>query len=244
MLIPDDEIIVLPVTESSNNYAMGLIQKGVATHGTAVRALEQTGGKGRHHRPWLSNHGDNILLSVITRMEGYLLHDNFRLSMIAALAVCDMLENNAGVKAFVKWPNDVFLSDKKAAGILIENVIRGTLWQWAVTGFGININQTDFGEGINGTSLKIEDAKTHNVNDLAYQLRRFFLERLTMWKSSQQIVDEYNSRLYKKGETVKFQAGSRVFESKVIGVTSDGKLKTSDAFEHEWTMDEVRMKLV
>lgn len=239
----EGKFIILRKVDSTNNYAMGLIQKGVAEHGTAVLAMEQTAGKGRYHRGWNSAAGENILLSVITDTQAAFIHDNFSLSMMAALSVCDLLEEAGGVQAFVKWPNDIFIHDRKAAGILIENVIRGSLWQWAVTGFGVNLNQVQFPNEPNATSLAHVTGKQWEVEVWATRLRRIFIDRVRQWISGQSPLDEYNARLYKRGQTVRLQAGSRVFEAEILGVTQQGKLVTKNVLEQEWTMDEIRMKL-
>jgi len=65
----------------------------------------------------------------------------FYVSAAIAVAIANFLRKYAGENVFIKWPNDIFLNDRKAAGLLIENSIRGNTWQYAVAGMGININQ-------------------------------------------------------------------------------------------------------
>lgn len=244
MALSTEKIIVLDSVGSTNNYAMGLIQQGQATHGSSVFALEQISGKGRMGRTWNSGKGDNILLSVVTDMKWAFMQSQFLLSMVAALSVCELLEKNAPVKAFVKWPNDIYINDKKAAGILIENVVKGTLWQWAITGFGININQTDFKEELNATSLSLATHKNFDVLQLASDLKDTFLLKITEYQAGNEaaIVKAYNEKLHKRGETVKIQTNNRVFETRIKGVTKAGKLLTSDAFENEWDLDKVKIR--
>lgn len=239
------KIILLNEVDSTNNYATRLIQKGMAKHGMAISAVSQTSGKGRFHRNWISEPGKNIILSVITDMNGVFLNERFLLSMIAALSVAQLIEDNYSLKPFVKWPNDIFVNDRKTGGILVENTIRGTLWQWAVTGFGININQENFGEYQNATSLFNESYKKSDINELTHELRSIFLHATESLKkgNKKNIIARYNQKLFKKGEKVKLQTENRVFESVIVGVTGEGKLITKDTFEREWGLDEVRIKI-
>ena len=73
-----------------------------------------------------------------------LYHRQFQLSVAVALGCFDLFQKYAVSKSFIKWPNDIFINDSKAGGILIENVIKGKIWQWAVIGMGLNINQQNF----------------------------------------------------------------------------------------------------
>lgn len=245
MKVSNEKIIVLNNTESTNNYAMAMVQDRTATDGTAVFAIEQNQGKGRLHRRWQSEPGKNIILSVITDMKGVLLQNQFLLSMIAALSVAELFKNHSEIKPFVKWPNDIFINDRKAGGILIETTIRGTIWQWAVTGFGININQSVFEDLLNATSLSCETGKEFNVLEMAVELKNIFLQKAAHLKSgnTHTIVSGYNEHLYKKGEVVTFETEDKVFEARIMEVTGDGKLITTGDEKREWVVNEVRMRV-
>lgn len=245
MPLSSEKIIILDTTGSSNNYAMGLVQNGQAVHGTSVFAIEQTAGKGRLGKAWISDAGSNIVLSVITDMERVSINDRFLLSMAASLSALHLIENNTELEAFVKWPNDIFVNDRKAAGILVENVIRGTIWQWCVTGFGLNVNQQHFPAGLKATSLSIETKQEFDVLSLAKSLRDHFLLEIEGLRrgAGNQIAERYNRKLYKKNQMVKLQVGNRVFEALVCRVTQEGKLVTGDHMQTEWSPDEARMIL-
>lgn len=243
-----EKFIILDSVESTNNYAMRLAKNGDAKHGFAVFAIDQTEGKGRLGRKWISEPGANVQLSLLTQMEWTSVASQFMLSVAAALSAVDLLKKYIESEVFVKWPNDIFINDRKAAGILIENVIRGSLWQWAVTGIGLNVNQTIFPLDptlMKTTSLALETSRDFDVLQLAMEFRFIFLKYLEDWRRGLQLkwIEHYNSLLYKSGQLVRVEYGNRVFETTIKGVTKEGKLITVDALEREWDLDQVKIRI-
>jgi BirA family biotin operon repressor/biotin-[acetyl-CoA-carboxylase] ligase len=107
--------------ESTNNYAMGLVRAGMASHGTAVFAHDQTKGKGQRNKQWDSEGSKNIAISLVIEpgfMNG---RPMFLLSMMTAVGVVNFFNNYIADELKIKWPNDIYWRDRKAAGILIEN---------------------------------------------------------------------------------------------------------------------------
>lgn len=238
-------IIVLEKVESTNNYAMGLIQKGVICSGTGVFAYEQTAGKGRRGKSWLTVTGQNILLSIVVEMKWQPVLDQFPLSMAVALACRDFISEKVVDDVYIKWPNDIFITDSKAAGVLIENVIQGTLWQWSVIGIGINVNQENF-DGIDAkiTSLKKKSGKEYDVLELASELQKMVLKRIDDLKAGgvTHLIDEYNTHLYGRGRLVKLKKETVVFETTIQSVSAAGQLITKDALERRFDFDEVMFR--
>ena len=229
--------------ESTNNYAMQLVHKGLAQHGTAIFALEQTAGKGQRGRRWYAGVGENIILSVILNTSGLQLSNQFLLSMTAALATYDFFNAYAIDETSVKWPNDLYWRDRKAGGILIENVFSGKEWQWAVVGIGININQVVFTEEVaNAVSLKQITGKNYNPIALAKELCNKLQEKyeLLLTEDGKTIEAAYNNVLYKKGETVTLKKNSAVFNCTVKGVNTFGQLITESAIEQLFNVGEVQ----
>lgn len=244
MPLSTEKFILLDSTDSTNNYAMRLIRNGLVQDGTAVFALDQKSGKGRVGRVWHSEPGSNLIMSVISDMNAVLLKDQFNLSMIAAITISRLIEIHSKLKVFVKWPNDIFINDKKAGGILIENIIYGQNWQWAVSGFGININQKSFEDLARATSLFVETERSFDVLKLARELHQSFMENVHKWKTQRiSFVEEYNNRLYKKDEIVTLESDGQVFEARIKGVTPEGKLITENDRVNQWMMNSVRIRL-
>ena len=247
MVFCPQKMIVLDTVDSTNNYAMGGIQSGTLKHGNAVFAIEQSAGKGRRGRQWLSQPGANIILSVIAEMQWLPLSRQFHLSAAAALACRNLVAQYTGEKVSIKWPNDIFINDSKAGGLLIETVVSGTLWQWAVIGIGINVNQRQFDDqsaraislyNMNGTEL--------DVLSLASTLHEMVMLQLQDLHDQgfDKMLSAYNQHLYARGRSVKLSKGNIAFETTIEGVDCEGVLHTRDVIERSFKMDEVVFRKV
>jgi BirA family biotin operon repressor/biotin-[acetyl-CoA-carboxylase] ligase len=219
--------IVLNTIESTNNHAMKLVREGKASHGMAFFALEQTQGKGQRNKSWLSNLGENLLTSVVLDCKNYELNQQFSLSMATSLACFNLLKKYGGDEMSIKWPNDLYWRDRKAGGILIENIIIGNHWETAVLGIGINVNQTKFPEmHRNPVSLKQISGKVHDPIEMAKELC-IELEKMTSFitkEKSGELLLLYNNSLYKKDQLVRFNKNNLSIEARVKGVDMDGNL--------------------
>ena len=146
----------------------------------------------------------------------------------------------------IKWPNDIYWRDRKAGGILIENVIKGNEWKYAVAGIGLNINQTDFGELNNrAVSLKQITGKSYDPLHLAKELCTCINEVcLNLFNDNKAIVSQYRNLLYKKNERVRLKKDNRVFEAIIKDVTLDGRLVVTTSVEEEFSVGEVEWVLI
>ena len=152
-------LLELSTIDSTNIYAMAQIKAGLAKSGSCFRADYQTHGKGQHGRVWESSKGQNILCSYILELEKldglkkWTPADQIGFSAAIALGARAFFAAFAGSETKIKKPNDIYFSDRKAGGILIENLVRGQEWTWTVIGIGMNINQTEFSpEALNSVS--------------------------------------------------------------------------------------------
>jgi BirA family transcriptional regulator, biotin operon repressor / biotin---[acetyl-CoA-carboxylase] ligase len=234
---------ILDTVDSTNNYAMANIRAGMAKHGMAIFAREQTAGKGQRGKTWQTLPGQNIALSLILNTDTLRADQQFYLSMCIALGVNDFIKEHAGGETAIKWPNDLYWRDRKAGGILIETVFKGTAWKWAVVGIGININQTIFDKSLpNPVSLSQITGKTYNVIALAKQLYNFVIKRVEGLATVKAdiIAQEYNSNLYKLNQTVKLKKASAIFKTTIKGVSLSGQLHTADTMERQFDFGEVK----
>jgi BirA family biotin operon repressor/biotin-[acetyl-CoA-carboxylase] ligase len=129
---------------------MDQIKQGLAESGSCYTADFQTNGKGQHGRVWESSKGQNLLCSYILELntldalKNWTPTDQIGFSAAIALGARAFLAGFAGSETKIKKPNDIYFSDRKAGGILIENLVRGKEWTWTVIGIGMNINQNSF----------------------------------------------------------------------------------------------------
>jgi len=253
---PDTNPIVLPFVElhsvdSTNNYARQQIHAGLAQHGMAIFSHEQLSGKGQRGKDWHSEKGANIILSIVLKPQTLLLTQQFMLIACVAVAVHDFFMKYAGSEARIKWPNDLYWQDRKAGGVLIENIVRsrgsgGGSWDWAIVGMGININQTNFADDLpNPVSLKQITGKSFNTlafaKELCHVLDKRFKELIE--EGFENIYKLYLSHLYKIKETVKLKKENKVFEATIKGVSPSGKLIIQHAVREEFDFGEVEWVL-
>ncbi len=228
--------------DSTNNYAMGLVQNNLAKSGDAVFAMEQTAGKGRRGKSWDSMKGQNVVLTVISDMKWLPVFSQFQLSVAVSMACHDFFTVHTKNEIKIKWPNDIFINDRKAGGILIENVLKGNLWQWAIIGIGLNINQEEF-ETINANAISLKQitAKSYDAVSLSKELHENVLEKIASLKNGgySKMLSAYNSNLFAKNKKVKLRKGNITFETTIERVTSSGELVTKDAIERAFGFDEI-----
>jgi BirA family biotin operon repressor/biotin-[acetyl-CoA-carboxylase] ligase len=233
--------VELQRVESTNNYATGLAHAGMAQSGTAVFAHHQTKGKGQRSREWQSEAGKNISMSIILHPPRLVLSQSFLLGMATAVGVYRFFSKYAGSETSVKWPNDLYWRDRKAGGILIENLVHGAEWKAAIVGIGININQTNFETlGTKAVSLKQITGKEYEPVVLARELCGQLDEAYALlYQLPDEIKEQYRQHLYKLNQTVRLKHGSRVFDAAIKDVSSLGELVVQHATEERFNVGEV-----
>lgn len=133
-----------------------------ATDFTVWAAEFQTAGRGQRGNTWESAAGENLTFSILFKPSNFLSTRQFELSEVVALGVVNYLAEK-GIEAKIKWPNDIYVGDKKICGILIENVLSGDTLSVCIAGIGINLNQKIFrSDAPNPTSVLIELERLHN----------------------------------------------------------------------------------
>lgn len=156
-------------TESTSQIAKKLAMDGI-DDGSIVVAEDQTKGRGRLSRQWISPAYENILMSVILFPEIQPVKI-FSVTMMASLAIAKGIEKNTGLKAMIKWPNDIYINWKKTAGILTEFNAQQDMVNYVVIGIGINVNFDP------ATYPEIEDTSTSLFKELGKKISRVGLLR-------------------------------------------------------------------
>lgn len=209
---------------------MQLAKDGMAQSGCVIWARNQTGGKGQRGKDWQDNPG-NLKFSLIVSAEKFSTQ-LFQLNMLVAVTLAELVKTliPATNKVFVKWPNDIYINDKKTCGILIENIFRGGKWIYAIIGIGLNVNQTDFPENLSkATSLSRESAGAKfELFTVLANVREQILSVLTSFSGFNQnnILERYNALLFKRGEWLQFKdrESAVIFKAKIAAVDSFGQL--------------------
>jgi len=215
-------VFYYPSLVSTMEVAKQEVQLG-AVEGTVVIADEQTAGRGRIKRVWLSPKG-SIALSIILYPSVVNLPS---LIMLASLAVVHSIEAVTGLRSRIKWPNDVLANDRKVCGILIESSVRGNIVDYAIIGIGVNVNLrlSDFPE-IPATATSLSDELGRDVPRLRI-IRRLLVEMERLYLALQaggSIYEEWRDSLVTLGRKVKVKSGKTVYEGVAESVARDGSL--------------------
>jgi BirA family biotin operon repressor/biotin-[acetyl-CoA-carboxylase] ligase len=229
--------------------------KGVF-EGTVVIAKQQLQGRGQRGATWESEPNKNLTLSILLQPTFLRTEDQFQLNKAVSLGVAEFISslahpNGSSVwlasplpeergmrgEVTIKWPNDIYIGNKKIAGILIENSVSGNKLQQSIIGIGININQEKFSAELpNPTSLKLIRGKEFDLKECLEELcscieRRYLQLRHpssflpSREEAMQTAIDsDYLKNLYRFGEWANYKYKGDALKAKIIKVTKVGKL--------------------
>jgi BirA family transcriptional regulator, biotin operon repressor / biotin---[acetyl-CoA-carboxylase] ligase len=194
-----------------------------AEAGTVIVAGEQTAGRGRLQRCWLSPAG-GLAFSVILRPNFNNLH---YMIMLASLAVTYGIRSLTGLKPQIKWPNDVLIGEKKVCGILIENDIRKNVLNHVIIGIGINVNLrveqypeiTALATSLSD-QLKTEISKLEVIRTVLIEMDRLY----TDLPQGERLLHQWKTHLITLGQQIQVNMGDQVYTGRAESVTDDGSL--------------------
>jgi BirA family biotin operon repressor/biotin-[acetyl-CoA-carboxylase] ligase len=216
------EVSCYPSLPSTNDVAKTRSQEG-AKEGMVIIAEEQTAGRGRIKRRWLSPRGGIALSIILYPPLDYL----SSLIMVASLAVAGSIERVTGLKAQIKWPNDVLVNGKKVCGILVESDVRGNKVDYAVIGIGINANLklSEFPQiAPMATSLSQElgrdVSRREIVRSLLAEAERLYLAL----PEGDSVFKQWRERLVTLGQEVQVSSAEATYKGIAESVASDGSL--------------------
>jgi BirA family biotin operon repressor/biotin-[acetyl-CoA-carboxylase] ligase len=236
----DNQLIELESVDSTNNYAMARIHEGLALDGMVYIAHHQWAGKGQRGKTWVSEPGQNLMMSLVIKPSPLKLTQQFLFSAAIALSILDLVKGFKNKNWKIKWPNDIYWSDRKAGGLLIESVVTGQTWDWAVVGIGMNLNQTSFPVEIpNAVSLNQITGVQYEPVAIARELVPGIREQISiLHKTPDQILLRLNDALYKKDQVITLKKNDELFVSVLKAVDSNGLLITENGIfksgEVEW----------
>ena len=212
--------------DSTNSFAKNL-GRDSAPHGSLVIAEEQTSGRGRLQREWISSKGSNLLFSVILYPE-FNTEKIALLPLIGSLAVADAVETVTGLSATCKWPNDVLIDTKKVCGMLLESTSGSGSIEKIILGIGVNVNQTEFPEGLlhKATSLRNESGKeVSRVILLAAILEELEnrYEQLAHFPSAQ-LLNDWKLKALLFGKKITVLESEFSYSATAVDVAEDGGL--------------------
>jgi len=238
-----ENVIKLSSTDSTNLYAAQLLKSENVEEGTIVHTYEQKAGRGLGQNTWESEKGKNLTFSIILFPHFLPVQHHYMLSKVVSLGVSEYVSSKIDhIK--IKWPNDIYWQDKKLAGILIENSIKGSTMNYSVAGIGLNLNQVQFvSNAPNPVSLKQITKKKYAIDDELVLVRQHIKKYYQMLKAGQmnEINRAYIDNLYRFNKFYNFRWNNRIFRAKITGVNEYGHLQvlTSDNEKKEFEMKEI-----
>jgi BirA family biotin operon repressor/biotin-[acetyl-CoA-carboxylase] ligase len=215
---------------STNTYAAALLKEDNVQEGTIISTNYQTGGRGHAGNTWESENGKNLLISLILYPSTIKPADQFLISKIISLGICDyLLQETTDIS--IKWPNDIYINNDKIAGILIETSIIGDEIGSTIAGVGLNVNQKIFRSNApNPVSLAMVTGKEYNpdecMKNLAVNLDMRYKQLLR--EKTNDIDNEYLNTLYRYRVWSKYRDSTQTFEGRIISVTGSGRLQIED----------------
>lgn len=222
--------------DSTNALAKELAGQG-APEGTLVTTEEQTAGHGRRGRAWVSPAGANLLFTVLLRppVEA---DRAFVLTMVLALAALKAVKRVTGIKAMIKWPNDLYVGTKKLSGVLTEFATRGKQVDWAVLGMGINVGwhpDVPEGGGAPATSLLEETGQRVSRNELLIEILKVFdgLYSEVVAGNMKALYEEWNQHCLVLGKAVVIESDRERIEGRALRIDDCGALIIEDISGNE-----------
>jgi BirA family biotin operon repressor/biotin-[acetyl-CoA-carboxylase] ligase len=225
----ENQLIELDSVDSTNNYAMARVHAGMASDGWVCLAHHQWAGKGQRGKVWHDEPGQNLMMSLVIEPQSLNISQQFLFSAAVALGIWDLAGKYITGQWFVKWPNDIIWNDRKAAGILIENVFHGKNWLFAVVGIGINLNQEQFPPNLpNAVSLKQISTVNYHPVQVARELVPVIQNRISQLRENpSSILLDYNRVLYKINQPIALKEKQELIIATLLGVDESGLLLTS-----------------
>lgn len=215
----------------STNDELRLRAKNGAPEGLVISADEQTKGKGRRGRAWASEYGTSVSTSLLIRPD-LSARNTATITLVAALAVTRMAKKLSGQQAFIKWPNDVIICNKKVCGILCESEITNPEKpDFVIVGIGINVHQTSFPKEIEDRAISLDmvklDSKTIHRDEVVKVLWNEFAELYDLFLQTGDmslLKDEYEESFISMNKPVYIIEGDETKEAIARGIDADGSL--------------------
>ncbi len=223
-----DYRLFLQKTESTNTYASQDLPPADRHHGLMVYTYNQTAGRGQRSNKWESAANKNLSFSLILSKLLPTIDQQFILNSVFSLGILRFLSEFDLEEIQIKWPNDVWVNQKKISGILIENSIQRNVLREVIVGIGLNVNQTKFPDNILATSLKLETGVDYDLDEMLDLL----VAKINIdWENyislgSKYLLDRYNENLMSKDGWTHFKVveDGRLISAQPIEVLADGRI--------------------
>ena len=204
-----------------------------------VLADYQTAGRGCGTNKWESERGKNLLFSMLIHPADLPANRQFLVSMVMANSITKVVSKYVK-NVSIKWPNDIYVGDRKLCGMLIENRLQGSTIKDSIIGVGLNVNQLRFvSDAPNPVSLANLTGREFDRDQLLQELLQAFDEE---WEDINGVRSRYLEQLYRRTGSYRYRDSSGEFLAELVTVEEDGHLvlRNIDGYSHKYAFKEVQ----
>lgn len=204
------------------------LKTNTLSHGYCVYTDFQTGGRGQGKNSWESERAQNVMFSLLLRPEKIGALQQFFISEMVALAISEVLEKYLKTNVHIKWPNDIYVDDRKICGILIENKLSGNHIASCIIGAGINVNQKKFlSDAPNPVSMFQLAGQTFDRDVILDEMVSLILDKYESFlpENPEMLQKQYFEKLYRNAGFFTFKSKEgEPFEAEIHAVLPTGHL--------------------
>ncbi len=220
-------ITTIQETASTNLLMQTMLQSGKLKPADVIRAINQKEGQGQSGNSWESEEGRNLTFSIFINHKNLAAENVFMLNKAIAIALRSYLKAQGIAEVKIKWPNDIYVGDKKIAGMLTFNSFLGNKLENSIIGLGLNMNQMRFRSlAPNPVSLRQLTGIEYNLDSELQKLLKFIGQRLTQLEIAdyKALNSDYLRALYRINTSGHYKDKQGSFYGKIRGVDSYGRL--------------------
>lgn len=239
-------LIKLLAIDSTNSYLKQMAMETFLPDKTVAVTENQWAGQGQRGNSWVSKSGQSLTFSLYKILGALPASRQFMLSMAVSLGLVQTLNNLKVQKIAIKWPNDILSANKKIGGILIENVLEGSLLKYAIIGVGLNVNETAFPNLPQASSMKMETGQSFQLGEVLDAVVQNIFRELQNLSATNfvELRKRYENHLYRIDTISVFETpnGAR-FNGMIKGVSDRGELlvETENAQIQKFQLKEVKL---
>ena len=238
-------IIKLDAIESTNDYLKSTSFKNTQV----VYTYNQHKGKGQRGNKWMSEPGKNLAFSIKIFPKKFDIKDQFKVNVIFSILIFNTLKSLKIPDIKIKFPNDIMSGNKKICGILIELKVKGIEIDNIIIGFGLNVNQENFCELPNASSLKLISNLNYDLDGIS----NLFIQNLTRHNYLNKLfnlnlgfdktLELYNQNLYGLNSNSLFEINNSRFTGEIKSISSNGDISIlrKDGRVQTYNFDEIKM---